>query len=170
MTSAGDLVYEWHLVENGMSAVTRRDPATRLRWGGLSSEDLELLRWFVGTLGGRVFELHTGVPCGWVARGPGITGNPDMERIADTSHPLRVDAMVRLASGWLLVEVKPAAGYQALGQLLSYRMVIEAGNPGVVPVTLVVVTDQVETGFGPIYEAHDVTVVEQVDRAAGQRP
>lgn len=153
----------FELVPDGLGDDTRRDPGSPRAWRGLTACDRTLLEEWMGSIRQEVLELHTDVPVGCIPEvDVADLGEFVRDRVAE-SHPLRIDVCVRRSTGWVIAELKPDAGYKALGQVLCYGFwaphccgVLRAAG-------LVVVTDRVQEAIRPVYEAHGVSVVELGD-------
>lgn len=104
----------------GPSVWTRRDPEKPLRWGGLSGHDVDVLQRFLGELGVRPLELHTGIPVGEIPVSGSLGYGSWMERMVTELFPRRVDAALRWPAGWWLIELKDQANFAGLGQCLCY--------------------------------------------------
>lgn len=148
------------IVDWGLSGCCRRDPDSPLRWYGLSREDCELLRVWVVGVRHDLAELHTHVPIGLV---------PDLEdeslterdcRVLAGKWPLRIDAVARRGAEWFLIECKPEAGYEALGQVLVYRHWAMAGIAELEGCHCLVVTDRCVGTCQPLFRSYGIEVVE----------
>jgi hypothetical protein len=104
----------------GPSAGTRRSLTDEYRWSGLSASDSAVFASFLKLVGGDVDELHTHVPVGGVVEAPLGCEFGGCGVMVAALYPRRVDAAVRVGSGWWLIECKPGRGMHGLGQLLSY--------------------------------------------------
>jgi hypothetical protein len=59
-----------------------------------------------------------------------------------------------------LVEVKPFAGSDALGQILSYEILYKKDNPEAKNIRLLVITNKLQNNYDKIYALKDIQVAE----------
>lgn len=150
----------FRLVKNGLGPETLRDPTVVRHWGGLSADDAALLYRFVRSRGDDLEELHTDVPCGMVLEVDSGPVGGYLARYVDKCSPLRIDACALVRGKWWVLEVKPDAGYMALGQVLVYLWYACRTNDALVAARAAVVTDKVQACIAPIFEELGVTVFE----------
>ena len=150
----------FELVIDGLNEDTRRSPDVPREWKGLTSVDRRLLDRWMDEIRQDVLELHTDVPVGIV---PEVDGGEVSEFIRTqiaSSHPLRIDACVLRSTGWLVAEMKPDAGYKALGQVLSYSFWAPRCCGVLHSARAVVVTDRAQEAIRPVYEFLGVGLIE----------
>jgi hypothetical protein len=109
---------------------------------------------------GEVDVLHTDVPCGVVPGSEADGADARTTALIAASHPLRIDAVIRWRGAWWVVECKPQAGYQALGQLLTYGFYAPFAGEELCDARLAVLTDRVQEPIEPVYERFGVAVWE----------
>jgi hypothetical protein len=148
------------LIVGELTEGTRRDVACPLRWGGLGREDAALLERFVESLGVGCRCLHTDVRVGVVPDSAEIDRDPLIRSQVAALHPLRIDACIETEAGWMLCEVKPDAGYVAMGQVLTYVYYAQRTCDCLRDCTGVVVTDRMQAALRPVYDHFDVGCVE----------
>lgn len=154
------MISKFDLVRDGLSTSTRRDLKRPRHWRGLTAVDAGLLAVWVRDHLEEIGELHTDVVCGLV---------PVLEEKLDTAvnracvrglHPLRIDACAWFQMGWWILECKPDAGHQALGQILSYGYWGPLGNRRLYGARVGIITDRAQDVIKPVCEVYDVTVFE----------
>lgn len=69
---------------------------------------------------------------------------------------LRIDALVYGEGRWQILELKPSAGYTAMGQVLTYAYYAVLRAPALAGARLVVVTDHLQEVLRPVYKLHGV--------------
>jgi hypothetical protein len=144
------------LVYGGLSDITRRDQNTPRHWTGLTTADRVLLYAWLQTLDAGVDELHTDIVCGLTPELPSDYDYGLMQQLCAALHPLRMDAVIRRGVRWTIIECKPDAGYQALGQILSYAVYAPYARDALADADLLVVTDQIQAWAEPVYRRHNV--------------
>lgn len=153
----------FRLVENGLGPETARDPGVLRHWRGLSADDACLLHRWVRGRAHNLEELHTDVPVGI---SPEIDSGPAdgyFARYVAKLHPLRIDAVALVKGRWFVLEVKPDAGYIALGQVLVYGWYAVRTNDVLVDAQVAVVTDKVQECIAPVFSQFGVEVFEVGD-------
>lgn len=94
--------------------------------------------------------------------GDGVTADEDVHPnlIKDYQDltKKRIDAVGYQADGVTLFEVKPRAGTEALGQLLSYKHLYNETYPGVTVKALTVITAMMLPDEKKVYEAYGINV------------
>lgn len=150
----------YRLFEGGLNAGTLRDPKVLRYWRGLAADETALLFGWVRKFGDDLQELHTDVPVGMIPDTSGSEVPGWMDRMCCASHPLRIDAVVKLLGVWWVIEVKVNAGYQALGQVLTYGHYAHLASPQLGKVSLGIVTDDVQECIRPVFECFGVRVWE----------
>lgn len=156
------------LFEGGLNAGTLRDPRKLRYWRGLSADEAGLLYQWVESLGGGLEELHTDVPVGFVPDTSGMDVPSYIDRMCRANHPLRMDAVAKVSGAWLVVEVKRRAGYQALGQVLTYGYYAHLASKDLVGAGLLVVTDSVQECIRPVFGLFGVATAEVGDGVLGE--
>lgn len=147
-------------VSDGLRRGTSRDPKRPGTWRGLGLNDVALLSAWVTSVGGDLHGLYTDVPLGLVPDVDPAEWDGRHQRIVNEKHPLRVDAVAFIGGRWLVIEVKPDAGYVALGQVLTYVYWARASVDLLADSAPMVVTDQVQEVVRPVYQVHRVLVAE----------
>lgn len=148
------------LVRDGLGERTRRDLDRPRDWQGLTGCDAALLWAWVDGRRERVVELHTDVEIGSVPSWVYELVDPGIRRQACSAHPLRVDACALTDEGWLVLEVKPEAGYQALGQILTYWFYGPQCCGCLAGCGAGVVTNRVQPCIAPVFGHFGVAVFE----------
>lgn len=151
------------LVRDGMSSKSRRDLAYPRSWGGLSISDLGLLVAHVGRSTPEITELHTDVQIGSVPADSGEWATEWHRKTWRSIHPLRIDAVAWSGRSWTIIEIKPDAGYVALGQLLCYRFWANKCLECLRGSKLAVVTDKVQSVVEPVFISFGIQVFEYTD-------
>lgn len=153
----------WRLVMGGVCSETRRDIDYPRSWLGLSADDRCLLQAFLAERREEVQELHTDVAVGLCPGDEDTYETEWMRAYSFKVHPLRIDAVVGFGCGWRVLEMKPDAGYVALGQILCYLFFARLGLPELEPLEGMVVTNRVQGCIAPVFAAQGITVVEVAD-------
>ena len=148
------------LVKDGLCEKTRRAIDNPRDWQGLTGSDAAILWSWADGRRGEILELHTDVELGSVPSWVFSIEDPALRRQACSAHPLRADAVVLLTGGWILLEVKPNAGYQALGQVLTYLFYAPVCCEVLVGCSAGVVTNAVQPCIAPVYAHHGVEIFE----------
>lgn len=164
------LAHDHTLVIDGLGSGTLRDMDNPRAWDGLSAGDCALLVAWLVRHRRSVVELHTDVELGSVPNWLDEVREDYLRRQAKASHPLRADAVVLTDGGWWLLEVKPNAGYQALGQLLTYQFYAGHCCSRLVGCKCGVVTNRVQPCIRPVYGHYDLEVFEVGDVISGELP
>lgn len=131
-------------------------PAT---WKGLGAEDRAILQEAVRSI------LDPGSPAWFyvpVGRGPRDQALPTPPDEADrTSAPWfkRIDLVVTIESGTYAVEIKPAAGYTALGQALAYSELAARQWPELRLIRPAILTDAPDPDLAELRERQGVLVL-----------
>jgi len=143
----------------GWSDETDRDIGNPRHWRGLAGDDAALLATWMGGLEVKPDELHTGIAVGPLPKIPAEISTPRLAAVHVGVSSWRVDAAVRFGAKWWLIECKPDAGHQALGQLLFYRWWWQQqdGYPAVE--RYVILTDDCDSDMIPVYEGHGIEVI-----------
>lgn len=116
---------------------TRRDIHHPQSWRGLSMRDRAVLSAWVTRPAAAIDELHTDVPVGEISAELRAAAGQIPETQLEAMYALRIDALLRTGERRFIVECKPWANAHALGQVLTYRALLElCGGPwvGAVPV------------------------------------
>lgn len=150
----------YRLFRGGLGAETVRDPCCTRHWLGVSAEEVALLERWVRKVGEELEELHTDVAVGMIPDTSGADVPGWLDRMCCSSHPLRIDAVAKVAGRWLVLEVKGQAGYQALGQVLTYGYYVHLASEELEGARLCVVTDAMQECIRPVYERFNVQVFE----------
>lgn len=150
----------YRLFRGGLGSETLRDPNVRRYWRGLAGDEVELLWRWVGGVGTELVELHTDVPLGIIPDTSGMEVDECIERMCCSANPLRVDAVAKVGGRWMVIEVKVNAGYQALGQVLTYGFFAPLAGKELVGAGLAVVTDRVQECIRPVFNRFQVEVIE----------
>lgn len=150
----------FRLVENGLGPETLRDSMVKRHWRGLSADDADLLARWVEQRGDELEELHTDVPCGMVLEVDAGPVGGYLARYVDKCSPLRIDAVALVKARWWVLEVKPDAGYMALGQVLVYIWYASRTNAALADARVGVVTDKVQACIAPVFDQFGVKVFE----------
>lgn len=150
----------YRLFEGGLCADTLRDVGCRDGWRGVAEDEAELLERWLEAEGERVWSFHTDVPVGMIPDAAGLGHDECIERMCCASNPLRIDAVARVDGVWRVIEVKAHAGYQALGQVLTYGFYKTRAHLDLAGAELWVVTDKVQECIRPVYARFGVRVVE----------
>jgi hypothetical protein len=127
---------------------------------GLAADEVALLGRWVEGVGGELEELHTDVAVGMIPETSGMDVPEWVEPMCCASHPLRIDAIAKVGGRWMVLEVKQRAGYQALGQVLTYGFYVHLAAEELKDAVLVVVTDCVQECIRPVFERFGVRVAE----------
>lgn len=143
---------------------TRRNPEAWRTWAGLSALDALLLAAWVGEVGEKLEELHTDIKVGLIPKDGLAVGRASGPEIAEALYSLRIDACVLLDGCWRVVEVKPDAGYVALGQILTYAFYCRRTCACLAECVPCVVTDFVQEAVRPVFESFGVEVEEVGER------
>lgn len=155
------VLFEGHvLVKDGLCSRTVRDLDNPRDWQGLTGSDAALLWSWADSRRGEIVELHTDVELGSVPSWVFSIEDPALRRQACSAHPLRADACVLSQGGWMLLEVKPNAGYQALGQVLTYQFYAGLCCDVLRGCAVGVVTNAVQPCIAPVYTHHGVEIFE----------
>lgn len=155
------VLFEGHqLVMDGLCSSTRRDLDKPRDWRGLTGSDAAILWCWVDARRSEIREFHTDVELGSVPSWVFSIEDPALRRQACSAHPLRADACVLSQEGWLLLEVKPNAGYVALGQLLTYLFYAPLCCEQLVGCRAGVVTNAVQPCIAPVYKHFGVDIFE----------
>lgn len=148
------------LVRGGLCESTRRDLGRPRHWRGLTAVDAGLLAVWVRDHREDVGELHTDVTCGLVPVLEGDLDSPANRAGVKALHPLRIDACAWFKGAWWILECKPFAGHQALGQVLCYGHWGAEGNSRLVGAHLGIITDVALPALEPVCAKYNVTVFE----------
>jgi len=155
------VLYAGHeLVKNGLCSRTLRDLDNPRDWQGLTGSDAAILWCWADARRDEIQELHTDVELGSVPSWVFSIDDPVVRRQACSAHPLRVDAIALLTGGWILLEVKPNAGYQALGQVLTYQFYAGLCCEVLLGCGVGVVTNAVQPCIAPVYKHFGVEIFE----------
>ncbi len=104
----------------GPSDRTLRDPKHPRSWRGVTAADRAVLVAWLTRPNVEVVTLHTDVPVGSLPAGFVPSDNQVSDVHAEAVYCRRIDALVELPGIRYVVEVKPEATPQALGQVLTY--------------------------------------------------
>lgn len=148
------------LVRDGLCESTRRDLDRSRHWRGLTATDAGLLAIWVRDHREDISELHTDVTCGIVPTLMGALDTAANRACVWGLHPLRIDACVWFAGEWWILEVKPAAGHMALGQILSYGVWGPRGNRRLEGARLGIVTDVAHDSIRCVCDKYGVRLFE----------
>ena len=98
----------------------RADPTNERSWKGVAANDRPLLSRHIALQAWESADLYTRVLCGTAPCEDPDQLTEAMER--ETLHTFckKIDAVVKVAHRTWVVEIKPAASYVALGQVLTY--------------------------------------------------
>jgi len=141
----------------------RRDPKRPRGWRGLSAGDTALLvKWLLDEAPSDV-DLYTDVPCGTEVDLDGTDVPAWLGSMAAAVSCLRIDAVTFFDGAWSLIELKPSAGYTAMGQVLTYGYYAPLRAPGLAGARLLVVTDRLQDVCRPVYKRYGVAVCEVGD-------
>jgi len=151
------------LVRDGLGRRSRRDVAYPRSWAGLSVGDLGLLCAHVARVTPKITELHTDVVLGSVPADQGEWATEWHRKHWRSIHPLRVDAVAWSGRSWTLIEIKPDAGYVALGQLMTYNYWASKCLECLRGCKLAVVTDGCQSVVRPVYEQFGIEIYEYPD-------
>lgn len=150
---------EMELCVSELGERTRRDLSRPRTWAGLSAVDTSLLVAWVGRERKFLGDFHTDVELGCIPCVDQESGADWYRRLVRGTHPLRVDCVAKWRDEWWVLEVKPDAGYIALGQVLTYgywaASCIQPGRNW----RMGVVTDWVQRCIEPVYKAIGVKVL-----------
>ena len=58
-----------------------------------------------------------------------------------------------------IIEVKPRAGTSALGQLISYKTLYEKTYSPILPIEMLIITDETDDDFTPIFEQNKIRII-----------
>lgn len=123
----------------------------------MSPEDTTIWRKFLEKEGKNYDRFDYDLPVGnGEDPGPGVPENLRKDFIDLTRK--RIDAVGYRDNSVTIFEVKPRAGTQALGQLLTYFPLFIQTYPGFSSVTLAVVTSFINTDELSIYASHSIKV------------
>lgn len=153
-------------IPDGFSLVTgdfdgcRRDCTRSRTWAGLSAQDIALLVAWMDQFAPAGAELYTDVMCGFSVELPGEDPPAWLDKMAAKISALRIDAIISSPAGWQLLEMKPQAGYVAMGQILTYAYFAPFLRAELRDARLVIVTDCVHEVCRPVYAACGVEVDE----------
>ncbi len=153
----------WTLIRGGVCAETERDLDFPRSWLGLSADDRCLLQAFLAANREDVVELHTDVAVGLCPGDEEVYPSEWSRAYSLKVHPLRVDAVVQFREGWRVLEMKPDAGYVALGQILCYLFFSRLGFSELEPLEGIVVTNRCQGCVLPVFEQEGITVAEVGD-------
>jgi hypothetical protein len=101
------------------------------------------------------YDVAIGSPPDWL--------NVENDEMAKKELPLyqkKVDVIGYKDNLIWLVEVKPFAGSDALGQILSYEILYKKDNPNAGNVRLLVITNKLQNGYQEIYAQKNIQVAE----------
>jgi len=116
-------------------------PLERTRYPGLSHGDSAILAKHLALFRSKTVQLWTSVPCGSCP--DDLSGATPTDPCCPTASRYfkRLDAVLGLTAGLLLAEVKPSAGYRALGQILTYRHLFRVQWPELRSASAAILTD-----------------------------
>ena len=122
-------------------------------WKGLSPEDRALFRAHLQAETFATGPIYFHIPCGTApaaaldfSRQTGIPGQHQL-------YFKRCDLVANIDGRWHVLELKPAAGYVALGQALSYHALLCAAHPELRSARPGVLTDAADPDLLPVYTA-----------------
>ena len=72
----------------------------------------------------------------------------------------KIDVLGFRANDIFIVEVKPDAGSNAIGQVMSYKILFGNDHPNEPAPRLMVITNKLQNGYLPVYQSHGVLVAE----------
>jgi len=150
----------WQPVRSGLTRANQRDPGEPLHWQGLGVQDVDLLVSFVSRWRPPIEVLHTDVELGLCPEIDGVLGDDRESRLLKGMYALRVDACFYLDGDVYVCEVKPDAGYVAMGQVIVYRHFGRKYAAGLENCMAAVVTDSLQPGFAEVFEENKVRVLE----------
>lgn len=144
----------------GLTNETLRDIGNPRHWRGLAGDDAALLATWIAGLKVKPDELHTGIAVGRLPEIPAEILKPMLAKVQAGTSSWRVDAVARFGAEWWLIECKPDAGHQALGQLIFYRWWwLEQGDYPIIERT-VVLTDECDRDMLPVFETYRIEVIQ----------
>lgn len=138
----------------------RRDPLRPRQWRGLSAADTALLVAWLADRDVGLLELYTDVTCGVSVELDGSVEPEWLACMAAECSALRIDVVVREGGEWFVIEVKPSAGYTAMGQVLTYGFYAPLRAEALAGATLGVITDALQEVCRPVYAVYGVQVFE----------
>lgn len=141
----------------------RRDARRPRQWRGLSAADVALVVAWLAVRDLGELELYTDVTCGVAVELDGAVEPEWLASMAAECSALRIDVIVREAGSWFVIEVKPSAGYTAMGQVLTYGYYAPLRAAALAGARLGVITDRLQEVCRPVYARHDVHVWEVGD-------
>ncbi len=151
---------DWRLVHNGICDERLRSIDRPETWQGVSAGDAALLREWLARFATPTWKLYTDVPFG-CCPAPGFEVQPDwFEDMRRQITCLRVDAIINDGQTWTLLEIKPDAGYVALGQVLTYQWYAPKCCPCLENCVCAVLTDNVQPAIEPIYQHFEIPIIE----------
>ncbi len=136
----------------------RADLGNRRSWKGLYGDDLALLSKHVKAGLFVPDELFCYVGCGALPEGlSDVYSGGRWQKLTET-YLKRCDVVARFGDGWCVVEIKPSAGYVALGQVLTYGRLCRARYPVLRRCRLGIVTDREDPDVTPLFAEHQITI------------
>lgn len=143
----------------GLTDDTLRDIGNPRHWRGLAGDDAALLATWIAGLEVKPDELHTGIAVGPLPEIPIHIETPRLAAVHVGVSSWRVDAAVRFGEEWWLIECKPDAGHQALGQMIFYRWWWERQSGYPEATRFIVLTDECDYDFIPVFEWNGIEVI-----------
>ncbi len=134
------------------------DSSNSRSWRGMSRDDGAVLRLHAEGDVLPVGEWFTWVPVGstpWDALGDAPPAY--LHGVAEC-YRKRVDLVIHSKGVWWILEVKPSAGYVAMGQAQAYGALFRKMYPTLRPVCVGVVTDCLDPDLRDLYARLDVVV------------
>lgn len=103
--------------------------------------------------------MFTSVPCGCRPGWACLDGFVDNMNQIDAHYRLRIDLIYRRGSALYLAEIKPQAGYTALGQALMYATLWEREFPQLRFAEIQILTDTPHPDLSFVAARFNVTVI-----------
>jgi len=144
----------------GWSDDTLRDIGNPRHWRGLAGDDAALLATWLAGLDVKPDELHTGIAVGRLPEIPPDLDTARLRAVQVGTSSWRVDAACRFGEQWRLIECKPDAGHQALGQLIFYRWWWQQQPGYPIIERSVVLTDVCDRDMIPVFETYRIEVIQ----------
>lgn len=144
----------------GLSQARLRDPLNPRGWLGLSKDDNAILVAWVCDRAKQITGMWTDVPIGLI---PVLEGEFDTvmnRRVVAGKWPWRIDCVLQMSNVWRLIEVKPDAGHEALGQVLAYRYFAEKAIEQLKGCICTIITDHCSETAKEVFEYYDVELIE----------
>lgn len=150
----------FRLVAGELGDATSRSRAYPRHWQGIGGADAAILAVWLAAVGDEVAEFHTDVLCGAVPVAESEGLDPELDRLIGSMNPLRMDLVARWRDAWWVVEIKPDAGYIALGQVMTYWYYAPLCYLELVGCGAAVLTDRVQPVIEPVFRANGITIIE----------